>query len=262
MFKAKIKNEFITVYLKKEYIIDCTDGNKTIKGWFFFDKNKIKIPLDGFLVDKEIRVYNFHPNFKKSQEIFENKHTEFNTDELKDQIYWLDYRLEKIYQNSNPNYFFEFYDNNTGIYNKAGKKVKFVFQGNGIFFARHQEFFTLPNFKKIILDGWGFRYHKFLSLKKDKNENRILFYFSELPNPNACRRCGGGDLTEGYSILYFDKKWKFKKDVQHYFYFCRADIVSKKKFTDKNKIKYLIKEKNEFYNLEINKKNSTVKIIK
>ena len=141
-----------------------------------------------------------------------------------------------------------------------------IINSDNIFVGNEYEYFQLPNKKNIdlrkIFPGYGG--NKFYSLKQDKAENRIIFYFESISNHNACGQCGASEGEKGYRIIYFDKNWKIIKQQEYLIESCLSSIYDTKTLTNtSSEIKYKILTDNYVdpktsYYLTINKLNSTI----
>ncbi len=229
--KGTINEVPITLFLsKKEKISYCDLYDTFIEGWYYYDKYKVKIPLYGFSRDCEIKVYNFsksHPSINQGES---------------------DSVIDSIYENSKYNESLKFFyceSGVKGIFTKNNKTSKILINSDKII-GEDYEFFILPNSKKLnlaaIFKGLG---NKFISLKQDKTENRVIFYFQFPSNRNACRMCGASEGEKGYRIIYFDKNWEIKKKQEYLIESCLESISNIKKVKSKSIIMYSIKKDTE-----------------
>lgn len=258
-FKGVIDGIPITMFLKDGGLIECDRNQVFVSGWYYYDKHKVKIPLDGYVGVTEyceMKLYNFGKDHaKKVREIFKNN--EGGSDEVYmksgyKELFVLDRcRDEKSLRK--------------GVFKMKDKKFNVVINSNDLFLTHYYEYFKLPNGKTIDLMTIveGYEGSKFYSMTEDKTENRILFYYDTISNSNACGFCGASE-RQGYHLLYFDKKWNLKKYERHPIADCREDIYFDKKiYENKSGVKYFI-DKNEIknrnaYYLVVDKATSTVK---
>ena len=62
VFRGTIEGSPITMYLEKKEIIDCDIYDTYVDGWYYYDKYKIKIYLNGFSKNCDLKLFNFGKN--------------------------------------------------------------------------------------------------------------------------------------------------------------------------------------------------------
>lgn len=259
-FKGNIQGSPITIFLKNQDIIDCDDYDRFVEGWYYYDKYKIKIPLNGYTKGCDMKLFNFGKNQKSVVSKLQNSVSNSTIDSL--------------YQNSNPEEILSFdrcfYSENKtknfkGEFKNTDKTTEILLNTDDIFIGRKLENFKLPNQKEInlrkVFAGYGG--NQFYSITEDKSENRLIFYFESISNHNACGQCGASDGEKGYRIIYFDKNWNIKKTNEVLTESCLSFIYDTKIVKkSKSEVKYHITEdygndKKQYF-LVVNKANSTI----
>lgn len=258
LFKGTIGGSPITMYLENKEILDCDYDDRYIDGWYYYDKYKTKIPLSGFSNNCDMKLFNYGKNhFAIIKKILSNVGP---------------VTIDSIYENSNYQETLKFdrcgYTNQKilkrkGIFEIKGKKVEIIINSDKILVGNDYEYFKLPNSKQIdlmkIFSGYGG--NKFFSLKQDKTENRVIFYFHSISNHNACGMCGASEGEKGYRILYFDKKWKLKNKSEFITESCLENLDNTKIIKKSNSLlKYSIKDYEDkiLYYLTVDKLNSKI----
>ncbi len=258
LFKGTIGGSPITMYLENKDILDCDDDDRYIDGWYCYDKYKTKIPLSGFSNNCDMKLFNYGKNhFAIIKKIIGNI----------DPV-----TIDSIYENSNYQETLKFdrcsYTNKKilkrkGVFERKGKKAEIIIYSDKILVGNEYEYFKLPNSKQIdlmkIFSGYGG--NKFFSLKQDKTENRVVFYFHSISNHNACGMCGASEGEKGYRILYFDKNWNLKNKAEFTTESCLENLDNKIITKNSNSlIKYSIKDYKDkvLYYLTVDKINSKI----
>ena len=258
LFKGTIGGSPITMYLENKEILDCDYDDRYIDGWYYYDKYKTKIPLRGFSNNCDMKLFNYGKNhFAIIKKILDNIGPR---------------TIDSIYENSNYQETLKFdrcdYTNNKilkrkGIFERKGKKAEIIINSDKILVGNEYEYFKLPNSKQIdlmkIFSGYGG--NKFFSLKQDKTENRIIFYFHSISNHNACGMCGASEGEKGYRILYFDKNWNLKNKAEFTTESCLENLDNTLITKNSNSlIKYSIKDYKDkiLHYLTVDKINSKI----
>lgn len=74
IFKGKIAGNPVTMQLSYDGIIDCHQYQHFVKGWYYYDKYKKKIPLTGVYDLANLHLYNFGSQQDKKFKNFEIQH--------------------------------------------------------------------------------------------------------------------------------------------------------------------------------------------
>ena len=61
-FKGKIGDSKITLIIESKGIIDCNDLDVFLEGWMIYEKIGKKIPLGGYVLDCDLKLYNYVKN--------------------------------------------------------------------------------------------------------------------------------------------------------------------------------------------------------
>ena len=259
-FKGSISGSPITLFLKNQEILDCDEYDRFVEGWYYYDKYKIKIPLNGYTKGCDMKLFNFGKNQKPVVSNLQNMVSNATIDSL--------------YRNSNPveTLSFDrcFYSEKKpktvkGEFKNDAKTLEILLNTDVIFIGKKSEKFKLPNQKEIDLrkEFAGYGGNQFYSLTEDVKENRLIFYFESISNHNACGQCGASEGEKGYRIIYFDKNWTIKKKDEFLTESCLS-MMSETKIVKKSntEIKYQIVEgygdTKKSYFLVVNKSKSTI----
>lgn len=235
--KGNIDSYTITLFIENAGIIDCDIYDIYIKGWYYYDKYKIKIPLSGYINDCDMKLYNYGKNHSAvSKGILENLNS---------------VKTGSFYEDANPEETLVFdictdekkNEKQEGTFKIKNKTSKIIINSDNISLGKEHEFFKLPNSKTIdlkkIFSGYGGNI--FHSITQENQENRLIFYFESISNHNACGMCGASEGEKGYRIIYFDKNWKIKKTKEYLIESCLQNIYGTRIIKKSNSsIKYLI----------------------
>lgn len=260
-FTGEIGGIPITVELSYTGIVDCDQYQHYVDGWYYYDKYKKKIPLTGIYdYYGNLSLYNFGTKQKQKSKLLKEQITSLQkvekTDEMAQKLSPQEYLIfEKINTDKNPV---------TGSF-YFGKKVlpAKLFTGNAMIY-RLNNYLYLPNNKKIntydfINKAGG---NELISYSSGENGNRVLLYFEQTSNFNACGQCGASEGEKGYRVLYFTKDWNYKNYEEFLTESCRENIydVTKTKSKDKQTITYKIgkSESTSPHTLTVNIKNASV----
>ena len=75
IFKGEIAGNPITIQLDFDGIVDCHQYQHFVKGWYYYDKYKKKIPLTGIYNLGDLYLFNFGDQQKNSTKDFKEKMT-------------------------------------------------------------------------------------------------------------------------------------------------------------------------------------------
>lgn len=266
IFKGTIQGQPITLFLKNVEIIDCSLYGNHIEGWYYYDKYKIKIPLNGYSGYPhfwDMKLYYFGKNHQKKAKDVLKKRTVYAAD------------IDSIYRYSNYDEILTFkriwsgkkITSWKGAFKNHQKTAEIIIDSDDLLITKFYDYFTLPNGKRIDLLKIfkSYQGHKFYAMTKERNENRIIFYYDTISKADACGYCGA-DKNLGYHILYFDKNWKIKKWEEYPINDCFTMTYAQTIAKNKNGAKYFIKGSKNLegkeqppYYLIVDKKQSTIK---
>lgn len=259
-FKGEIGGNAITMELNFDGIIDCHQYQHFVKGWYYYDKYKKKIPLTGVYNLANLYLYNFGNQQNKSSNFLHenilNLQLVAKTDSIAKVLKPKEMIILKSDYSNKKNISGNFY-----IENKIYPAELFT-KDSRIY--RLNNYLILPNNKKIntynLINPLGG--NKLISYISDKSGNRVLLYFEEVSNFNFCGMCGASDGEKGYRILSFTNNWNFKNYEDFLIESCRENIYSNKITKNKNSkiLKFSFdKTKNSpAYILTVDVKNTTV----
>ncbi len=233
-FTGEIAGLPITMQLNYTGVVDCDQYQHYVDGWYYYDKYKKKIPLTGIYdYYSDLSLYNFGTKHKQNSRILKEQITSLQKVEKTNEIAQKlspqeSIILEKISMKSNPI---------PGIFS-LGKKTQpmQLFTGN-VMIYRLNNYLFLPNNKKIntydfINKAGG---NELVSYSSGENGNRVLLYFEQISNFNACGQCGASDGEKGYRVLYFTKDWNYKNYEEFLTESCWENIYDTKKIKSKDK---------------------------
>ncbi len=264
IFKGSIQGQPITMFLEDGDIIDCYLYGNYIKGWYYYDKYKIKIPLSGYSGEPDfcdMKLYNFGKNHHKTANLMYSKSHSGNIDSIFSKSKYTE-------QLSFDRCWYETDKKNSwkGTFKTQTKKAEIIINADDLYITKYYDYFTFPNGNKVnLIDVFGgHQGNEFYSMTEGKTENRIIFYYNTAPNSNFCGQCGA-DFNYGYHVLYFDKNWNIKKGEKFPVYNCFTNTFPEKIYQNENGAKYLIEESYDGgeiippYYIIVDKKKSTIK---
>lgn len=260
-FTGEIGGIPITIELNYTGIVDCDQYQHYVDGWYYYNKYRKKIPLTGIYdYYGNLSLYNFGTKQNQKSKLLKEQITSLQkvekTDEMAQKLLPQEYLIfEKINTGKNPV---------TGSF-YFGKKVQpaKLFTGNAMIY-RLNNYLYLPNNKKIntydfINKAGG---NELISYSSGENGNRVLLYFEQTSNFNACGQCGASEGEKGYRVLYFTKDWNYKNYEEFLTESCRENIydVTKTKSKDKQTITYKIGKSESMppHTLTVDIKNASV----
>ncbi|MBW3520696.1 hypothetical protein [Chryseobacterium sp. NKUCC03_KSP] len=259
-FKGEIGGNTITMELNFDGIVDCHQYQHFVKGWYYYDKYKKKIPLTGVYDLANLYLYNFGNQQNKSSNFLHenilNLQLVAKTDSIAKVLKPKEIIILKSDYSNKKNISGNFYIENK-IY-----PVELFTKDSRIY--RLNNYLILPNNKKIntynLIDSLGG--NELISYISDKSGNRVLLYFEEVSNFNFCGMCGASDGEKGYRILSFTNNWNFKNYKDFLIESCRENIYYNKITKNKNskilKFNFDKTKNSPAYILTVDVKNATV----
>ena len=198
MLKGSIDDKYdISVYLKYYKLSDDNLAIYSVKGWYYYDKVKKKIPLVG-VYDGALTL--FSTKGKDRQDKILDFDYGGTTYEVLDTIQSIkDYDEKFVYSVD---------DASAGEWTDGKKKLKLKFYTNDVSVSNGGEFLNI-NYKKgefgislsdILQSQSGF---DLIGYNKTQNEIRILLTYEYNSRPNVQGMCGAGQEI-GYVILIYD----------------------------------------------------------
>ncbi len=259
-FKGEIGGNAITMELDFDGIVDCHQYQHFVKGWYYYDKYKKKIPLTGVYDLANLYLYNFSNQQNKSSKFLRENITNLQlvakTDSIAKVLKPKEIIILQSDYSNKKNISGNFYIENKVYPDELFTKDSRIYRFNN--------YLILPNNKKIntydLLNPAGG--NKLISYASDKSGNRVLLYFEEVSNFNFCGMCGASDGEKGYRILNFTNNWNFKNYEDFLIESCRENIYSTKITKNKNsKVLQFNLDKttnSPAYILTVDMKNATV----
>jgi hypothetical protein len=239
VFKGEIAGIPITMQLNYTGIVDCSQYQHFVDGWYYYDKHQKKIPLSGTYDYGRLYLYHFGSKQKQSFKILQDKITSPQLIEKTDSIAQI-LKPKEVFDFTNE-------DLHTGITGNFHLKDKIyaakLFTVDNMIY-RFNNYLILPDNKKINTYDFIDRYggNEMISYKSDNTGNRVLLYFEHMSNFNACGMCGASEGEKGYRILYFTKDWNYKNYEEFLTESCLENIydTTETKSKDRKILKYKI----------------------
>ncbi|MET3535422.1 hypothetical protein [Chryseobacterium limigenitum] len=260
IFKGEIAGVPVTMQLYFAGIADCSLYQYFVDGWYYYDKYQKKIQLTGIYDYGKLSLYNFGAKQKQ------------NSKSIRDQI-TSPQKVEKtteIAENLQPkeSIIFEQKDKENPIlgnfYLNEKTQAAKLFTGNTMIY-RYNNYLILPNNKKINTFDFINKHggNQLISYASGENGNRVLLYFEESSNFNACGRCGASEGEKGYRVLYFTKDWNYKSYEEFLTESCLENIYDTKetKSKDRKILTFTINktESTSAYTFTVDIKNASVR---
>lgn len=259
IFKGEIAGLPITMQLNYTGIIDCSQYQHFVDGWYYYDKYQKKIALSGIYDYGNLHLYHFGGKQKQVFKTFQDKITSPHSIE----------KVDSIAKTLKPKEILDFTSNNESIeiaghfYMKNKMHPAKLFTKNNMIY-RYNNYLILPPNKKIntydVIDRYGG--NELIAYKSDNTGNRVLLYFERASNFNYCGMCGASDGEKGYRVLYFTKDWNYKRYEEFLTESCLNNIYdsSEIKTKDPKVIKLDIKKTttSPAYTLTVDIKNASI----
>lgn len=260
IFKGEIAGVPVTMQLYFAGIADCSLYQYFVDGWYYYDKYQKKIPLTGIYDYGKLSLYNFGTKQKQNAKSFRDSITSPQKAEKTTEI------AEALHPNESI--VFEQNDKENPILgnfylNEKTQPAK-LFTGNDMIY-RYNNYLILPNNKKINTFDFINKHggNQLFSYASGENGNRVLLYFEESSNFNACGRCGASEGEKGYRVLYFTKDWNYKNYEEFLTESCLENIYDTKETKSKDKKMLTFKvnktESTSAYTFTVDVKNASVR---
>ncbi|HCN51077.1 MAG TPA: hypothetical protein DIT10_18625 [Chryseobacterium sp.] len=251
----------ITIHLNYTGVVDCNQYQHYVDGWYYYDKYQKKIPLTGiYNYYGNLSLYNFGNKQKQKSKSLKEQITSLQTVEKTNEIAQklapqesIIFEEPSLNKNPIPGHFYR---------DKKVLPIK-LFTGDVIIY-RFNNYLFLPNNKKIntydfINKAGG---NELISYSSGETGNRVLLYFEQVSNFNACGQCGASDGEKGYRVLYFTKDWNYKKYEEFLTESCWDNIydTTETKSKDKSTIKYKVgkSDSTPAYTFTVDIKNASI----
>lgn len=257
IFSGTIGEEYeITIYLKKYKDSDSHKAFYSLKGWYYYDKYEVKIPVVG-IYSPYGRLTLFVVNDSKTEEEIAN--LTFGDEEG---LFWD--QIEEIESISNFKEKFVF--ENDGEEKKwisKGKSLKLKIYNFELFYDITTSKKHYLHFQDKVIDLSNYSMNsnemEILATSINQNEKKCILSYSDPGSHNYVGMCGGAFDT-GLIYLCFDKNNNLTDFNLKILDNCKLFIYSEELINNKNIIKYKVKkddEKTEFVTVDLN----SVKII-
>lgn len=260
IFKGEIAGVPVTMQLYFAGIADCSLYQYFVDGWYYYDKYHKKIPLTGIYDYGKLSLYNFGTRQKQNSKSFKDQITSpqkvEKTAEIAENLYPKESIIFEQKDKENPilgNFYL----------NEKIQPAK-LFTGNTMIY-RYNNYLILPNNKKINTFDFINKHggNQLISYASGENGNRVLLYFEESSNFNACGRCGASEGEKGYRVLYFTKDWNYKNYEEFLTESCLENIYDTKetKSKDRKMLTFTINktESTSAYTFTVDIKNASVR---
>jgi hypothetical protein len=261
-FTGKIAGIPITIQLNYAGVVDCNQYQHYVDGWYYYDKYKKKIPLTGIYdYHSNLSLYNFGPQQKQKSKLLKSRITTLQKVEKTDTIAQElapkeSLIIENVSYMEGPV---------TGHFYLNKKVQPITLSTTNVMIYRFNNYLFLPNNKKIntydfINKAGG---NELISYVSGEHGNRVLLYFEQTSNFNACGQCGASDGEKGYRVLHFTKDWNYKSYEEFTSESCWDSMYNTKKTTSKDgkTIVYKIGQSDSLpaHTLTVNIPNASVK---
>jgi hypothetical protein len=236
IFTGSIDEKYdITAYLKFHELSVDNMGVYSVKGWYYYDKGKKKIPLVGVYDGQGLTLFSFKA--KENQDKVTEMEYSGSTGEILDSI------------KSMPG-FDERFDTSTGEWSDGKKKLKFRFYDQDLDLYKNYQLLNITdnsetksiNLNEII------QYHSDFELVgylKNQSGIRILLKYEHLSRLNIQGMCGAG-YEIGYIILLYDKDLNLEKIEETEIESCLYDISNEEiKSNQKNIKKFEVNDRDD-----------------
>ncbi|AZA52948.1 hypothetical protein [Chryseobacterium sp. G0201] len=260
VFKGEIAGVPVTMQLYFAGIADCSLYQYFVDGWYYYDKYQKKIALTGIYDYGKLSLYNFGTRQKQNSKSFRDQITSPQKVE----------KTTEIAENLQPkeSILFEQKDKENPILGNFYLNEKIqpakLFTGNTMIY-RYNNYLILPNNKKINTFDFINKHggNQLISYASGVNGNRVLLYFEESSNFNACGRCGASEGEKGYRVLYFTKDWNYKNYEEFLTESCLENMYDTKetKSKDRKMLTFTINktESTSAYTFTVDIKNASVR---
>ncbi len=204
MFSATINQKYSsTIYLKLINYSDEHSGIYSVKGWYYYDNIKTKIPLVG-IFDGDLTLF----NLKSKAE--ENKILNFKTDEQGN--LWDRIEALKKTQGFEEKFEFSLIDNKIdGKWYKGTNKLDVQMLDGNINIYKEYEFLQINNgneFESINLYDLNLNVTNFdlINYSKTASQISVLLNYEYMSRPYIMGMCGAGQEF-GYVVLTYDLEY-------------------------------------------------------
>ncbi|WP_139420833.1 hypothetical protein [Chryseobacterium mulctrae] len=260
IFKGEIAGVPITMQLYFAGIVDCSLYQYFVDGWYYYDKYQKKIPLTGIYDYGKLSLYNFGTKQKQNSKSFRDSVTSPQKVEKTAKTAEVLHPKESILfeQNDKENPLLG------NFYLNGKTQPAKLFTGNDMIY-RYNNYLILPNNKKINTFDFINKHggNQLISYASGENGNRVLLYFEESSNFNACGRCGAGEGEKGYRVLYFTKDWNYKNYEEFPTESCLENIYDTKETKSKDRKTLTFKvnktESTSAYIFTVDVKNASIR---
>ncbi len=229
-FKGTIDHKYdVTLYLKLEHFSEDHLYSYSVKGWYYYNKIKKKIPLVGVFnpMNGLTLINTLDKNFEKNVLAFNYSG-----------VIWDQLNKIETFKNFEEKIFISNQSIENNTWSNQTKTLKININNN------LDELHVFENFQflkigtsTINLSDYQINYEdlKIISKKNSPNETRILLEYKQLGNLNIQGRCGGA-IDFGYIILAFNDKNELLQIEEIELDNCRGFIYSEQLKNDNKKI--------------------------
>ncbi len=233
IFSATINQKYsTTIYLKLSNYSDEHSGIYSVKGWYYYDNIKTKIPLVG-IFDGDLTLFNL------KSKVEENKILNFKTDEQGN--LWDKIEALKKTQDFEEKFEFSLIDNKIdGKWYKGTNKLDVQMIDENINIYKEYEFLQINNgneFESINLYDLNLYVTNFdlISYSKTASQISVLLNYEYMSRPYIMGMCGAGQEF-GYVVLTYDLEYNLIETEIIEVESCLNQITSEKDEKNENKI--------------------------
>jgi hypothetical protein len=228
MLSAHIDDKYsITIYLKLDRFSGDHDGIYSVKGWYYYDDKKIKIPLVG-ICDTNLTLFNIASETRQKEILSMETQT--------GEIFWD--ALERLKNNTdyNEKFSFDITDSKiSGTWKKGKTELGVKLYAPDLDIFKVQEFLQIPNVEDVYsINLYDLNLYAtdfaFDAMYRTKENVRVLLEYEFTSSPNHQGMCGAG-IEKGYITLNFDARMNFQSAEDLRIESCLDNIMSE---TDPN----------------------------
>lgn len=195
IFHAQIDGKYpITIYLEYQHRSECFLETYSVKGWYYYDKIKTKIPLVG-IYDEGLVLYNFAtPNQENVVLNFEQTPFNCNND------------FFKSITNFNEKFVIQYIDSLhiSGVWKNKAKELEVMFDLQSLNIKQTNNYLLLPNKQWLCLNDYFYVLNHYELIAVSDDNSRAIVKFESPSRNYVMGRCGAGS-EKGYYCLYLDE---------------------------------------------------------
>jgi hypothetical protein len=189
LFHGQIDKKPITIYLRFNRYANYHRGAYAVKGWYYYNKVQIQVPLTGLYESGELFLYHFTDS-SKSKELL--NFLEVKSNHMEDMKYYKNltgFKEKFIFSDST----YSWTDNK--------KLLKVELQDEDLKIKQTYEFLMFDNTKAFNLNNLGWWNWDFKIVAN--NQNKIILEYDHPSKLHNRGRCAAGS-EKGFMVIEFD----------------------------------------------------------